>query len=158
MHFFIEIKEIVVGSATSSILYNLFSKEIMIVPGLESYETWHFHKHGSPNNTSKLQDEQHHTISHPWGSWCYMEENTFGWCGDITLGEATRWCTVMGVVWMLGPTASWPLSKWSSPGFHYRQWTAVDNPSPTSVSGSVAPTPLDLCAQYFGSWWWKCRH
>lgn len=49
-----EIKEMVVGWATSSVLYNLSPKVIIIVWGLDSYITWHFYKYGFPNNTSQM--------------------------------------------------------------------------------------------------------
>ena len=30
---------------------------------------------------------------------------------DLVLGEATRWCTVVDVLWLVSPTASRPLPK-----------------------------------------------
>lgn len=52
--FLAEIKQVGVGGVTSGILYNLLHKEIIIVRGLESYTTCHFHKYGWPNNTSQI--------------------------------------------------------------------------------------------------------
>ena len=51
--FFAVIKEVVVGGATSGILYNELSKEIMTARGLDSYTTCRLHKYGWPNNTSQ---------------------------------------------------------------------------------------------------------
>ena len=53
LHLLVEIKETVVGSVTSSIMYNLLPKEIITEQCLDSYTTCRFHKYGDPNNTSQ---------------------------------------------------------------------------------------------------------
>jgi len=53
LKFLIVVKELVVGGATSDILYNILPKEIMIERGLNSYIIWCIHKYGYPNNTSQ---------------------------------------------------------------------------------------------------------
>jgi len=45
------IKEVAVGGATSGILYNELSKEIMTERGLDSYTACRLHKYGWPNST-----------------------------------------------------------------------------------------------------------
>ena len=52
LHCFAVVKEMIGGGTTSGILYNLVPREIIIVWGLDSYTTCHFHKYGWPNNTS----------------------------------------------------------------------------------------------------------
>jgi len=53
LHFLAVIKEVVVGGATSGILYNELPKEIITVRGLDSYIACHLHKYGWHNNTSE---------------------------------------------------------------------------------------------------------
>jgi len=53
MPFLAVIKEVAVGGATSGILYNELSKEIMTARGLDSYTTCRLHKYGWPNSTSQ---------------------------------------------------------------------------------------------------------
>ena len=53
LHFLAMIKEVAVGGATSSILYNELPKEIIIARGLDSYRACRLHKYGWPNNTSQ---------------------------------------------------------------------------------------------------------
>ena len=89
------------------------------------------------------QEEQHHTIPHPWMAWYCTEDDTIGKCEYLFLGEATRWYMAVGVLWSVGRATSWPLLKWGSFGFRYRQEIAVGNPPPTSVNGRGTPPPLD---------------
>ena len=51
--FLAEIKEVAIGGATTGILYNELSKEIMTAQGLDSYTACCFHKYGWPNGTSQ---------------------------------------------------------------------------------------------------------
>jgi len=53
LHFLAVIKEVVIDGATSGILYNELSKEIMTERGLDSYTTCRLHKYGWPNSTSQ---------------------------------------------------------------------------------------------------------
>ena len=53
MHFLVEIKDVAVGGATSSILYNELPKVIITKQGLDSYIACCLHKYGWPNNTSQ---------------------------------------------------------------------------------------------------------
>ena len=53
LHFFAITKEMVVGGATSTILYNLSPKVTITARGLDSYIACCFHKYGCPNNTSQ---------------------------------------------------------------------------------------------------------
>ena len=48
LHFLEEIKEVVVGGATSGILYNELPKVIITVQGLDSYTACRLHKYGWP--------------------------------------------------------------------------------------------------------------
>ena len=54
LHWFAVTKEMVVGGATSGILYNLFPKVTITTWGLDSYIACYFHKYGCPNNTSQI--------------------------------------------------------------------------------------------------------
>ena len=54
LHFFVVIKEMVVGGATFDSLYNLSPKVIITELGLDSYTTCRFHKYGCLNNTSQI--------------------------------------------------------------------------------------------------------
>ena len=47
------IKDVVVGGATSGILYNELFKEIVTARGLDSYTACRLHNYGWPNNTSQ---------------------------------------------------------------------------------------------------------
>ena len=47
------IKDVAIGGATSSILYNELLKEIMTVQGLNTYTACRLHKYGWPNSTSQ---------------------------------------------------------------------------------------------------------
>jgi len=51
--FLAAIREVAVGGATSSILYNELQKEIMTAQGLDLYTACRLHKYGWPNNTSQ---------------------------------------------------------------------------------------------------------
>ena len=51
LHCFAVTKEIVGGSGTSGILYNLFPKVTITARGQDSYIACRFHKYGWPNNT-----------------------------------------------------------------------------------------------------------
>ena len=104
------------------------------------------------------QEEQHHTIPHPWMAWYCTEGGTAGGCRDLSMGGATQWYMVADVLWLVGRAASWPLLKWGSFGFCYRQGIAVENPSPTSVNGRGTPPHLDPRDPPSGSWWWKQWH
>ena len=71
-----------------------------------------------------------------------MEGDTAGSHEDHVLGEATRWCTVVGVLWYVRSATSRPLLKWGSFVSHCRQWTTMENPSPTFLSGIGVSLPL----------------
>ena len=49
--FLVVIKEVAVGGATSGILYNELSKEIMTARGLDSYTACRLHKYGWLQNS-----------------------------------------------------------------------------------------------------------
>ena len=144
-HCFAVTKEIVAGGGTSGILYSLFPKVIITMRRWDWYTSMVdliiHHKH---------QEDKCHIIPHPWRAWCCREGDNVGWHGDLVLGEATRWCTVVGVLWSISPTASWSLLKWGSFGSHYRQWTIAGNPLPTYGSGRDT-SPLDLLVPPSGS-------
>ena len=53
LHCFAVTKEIVVGSGTYGILYNLFPKVTITTRGHDSYTTCRFHTYGWPNNKSE---------------------------------------------------------------------------------------------------------
>ena len=65
LHCFAVTKEIVRGSGTSGILYNLFPKVTITVRGRDSYTACRFHKYGWPNNTSEtsIGEMSHNTSS-----------------------------------------------------------------------------------------------
>jgi len=51
----------------------------------------------------KRQEEQHHTIPHLWRAWWCREGETIGWPRDLILGDATRCCMDVSVVWLGRP-------------------------------------------------------
>lgn len=53
LHFLTNIKEMMVGRATSGVMYSLFPKVIITMHSLNLYTTWHFHKYGWPYKTSQ---------------------------------------------------------------------------------------------------------
>ena len=158
LHCFAVIKEMVVGGATFGIMYNLLAKVIITERGLDSYTTCRFHKYGCPNNTSQtLRGSMSHNNSSMKGLMLYQRQHCWLMWRSCPWWSH-RWCTVVDVLWSVSPTTSRPLPKWGSFGSHYRQWTIVRNPLPTSGSGRDAPPPLDLSVPPSGSSWWQQWH
>ena len=106
----------------------------------------------------KLQEKQNDIAAHLWRAWCCRVGDTIGWRGDLTLGEATHWCTIASVVWLVALTYSWPLLEWGYFVAFYQQWIVAENPSPAYVSAWTTPYPLDIQAHVSGYWWWKWWH
>ena len=105
LHFLVDIKEMVVGRATSGILYSFLPKVIIIVWVWTHTQHQAFTRMVGLIKHQRLQDEQHHTIPHPWRDWFYREGAIVVWHKDLILGEATWWCIIAGVVWLVGPFA-----------------------------------------------------
>ena len=97
LHFLVVIKEVAVGGATSSILYNELPKEIITTRGLYSYTPCCIHKYGCLIVHQKHQEVQRHTLPHLWRAWCCMEGDIAGGLRDLVLGECTRYCMAVGV-------------------------------------------------------------
>lgn len=108
LHFLAKIKELEVGGATFSILYNILPKEIITTQGLGSYTTCHFHKHGWPNNTSQTSRGATSHNTSPvkglmlCGRWhCWRTQRSRPWwshpilysCGCGLVGRPNRFMT-----------------------------------------------------------------
>jgi len=97
-----------VGGATSSILYNLFSKITITARGLDSYTSCHFHKYGWPNNKSQTStgEMSHNTWSVKglmlyWRWHCWLMERSHPWwshsmvygCGCVVFSKPNNFTT-----------------------------------------------------------------
>ena len=112
LHCFAVTKEMVVGGATSSSMYNLFSKVTITTRGLESYTTCHFHKYGWPNNTSQTsKGATSHNTSSVKGLMLYGMQHSYltrrscpWWshpmvynCGCSMVSKPSRFMTSAGI-------------------------------------------------------------
>ena len=135
LHFFAVTKEMVVGSAIFAILYNVFPKVTVTTQGLYSYTTCHFHKYGSPNNTSQTKrgSTSHNTSSmkgsmlygkwrywlmprsHPW--WSHL---TVCGCGCAMVGKPNRFMTSAKIRFFCLPLLTMNCSR--EPFTHIWDW------------------------------------
>lgn len=147
LHCFVVIREMEIGGATFSSLYNLNPNVTIIAWGLDSYTTCHFHKYGWHNNTLQTSSRamSHNTSSMNglmlYGRWhCWLTRRSRPWwshpmvysCGCVVVSKPNCFMTFVAMSFFFLPLLTMNYS--GKPFTHISEWKRCSNSSGSSSS------------------------